>query len=80
MASHSYKLPAMSVPLTRVYRGTYLESVHRGSIAVVDSRGKLLADFDDVDSDDIPMAIDGCGVPRCPGTATAALCPSPTAG
>ena len=33
----------MSVPLTRVYRGPYLESVHRGSIAVVDSHGKLLA-------------------------------------
>ena len=40
---HSYTLLAMSVPLTRVYRGTQLESVHRGSIAVVDSRGKLLA-------------------------------------
>src|SRR5687768_18479190 len=34
---------AMSVPLTRVYRGTHLESVHRGSIAVVDARGRLLA-------------------------------------
>ena len=33
----------MSVPLTRVYRGPHLESVHRGSIAVVDSHGKLLA-------------------------------------
>ncbi|MGZ5433862.1 MAG: asparaginase [Thermoanaerobaculia bacterium] len=33
----------MSVPLTNVYRGTHLESVHRGSIAVVDSRGTLLA-------------------------------------
>jgi L-asparaginase II len=33
----------MAVPLTHVYRGTHLESVHRGSIAVVDSRGKLLA-------------------------------------
>lgn len=33
----------MSVPLTRVYRGGYLESVHRGSIAVVDARGTLLA-------------------------------------
>src|SRR5215212_4114278 len=33
----------MSVPLTHVYRGTRLESVHRGSIAVVDSRGRLLA-------------------------------------
>ncbi|MEO8379337.1 MAG: asparaginase [Acidobacteriota bacterium] len=33
----------MSVPLTRVYRGTQLESVHRGSIAVVDARGTLLA-------------------------------------
>jgi L-asparaginase II len=33
----------MSVPLTRIYRGTHLESVHRGSIAVVDSRGTLLA-------------------------------------
>ncbi len=39
----AYTLPAMSVPLTHVYRGTQLESVHRGSIAVVDSRGKLLA-------------------------------------
>lgn len=33
----------MSVPLTNVYRGAQLESVHRGSIAVVDSRGTLLA-------------------------------------
>jgi L-asparaginase II len=33
----------MSVPLTRVYRGGLLESVHRGSIAVVDARGTLLA-------------------------------------
>jgi len=33
----------MSVPLTRVYRGGLVESVHRGSIAVVDSRGTLLA-------------------------------------
>lgn len=33
----------MSVPLTRVFRGAELESVHRGSIAVVDARGRLLA-------------------------------------
>ena len=33
----------MSVPLAQVYRGAYLESVHRGSIAVVDSHGTLLA-------------------------------------
>src|SRR3990170_7481351 len=33
----------MSVPLTNVYRGTHLESVHTGSIAVVDSAGRLLA-------------------------------------
>lgn len=33
----------MSVPLTRVYRGNEVESVHRGSIAVVDARGKLIA-------------------------------------
>lgn len=33
----------MSVPLTRVYRGGHLESEHRGSIAVVDARGTLLA-------------------------------------
>src|SRR6185295_7669447 len=33
----------MSVPLTRVYRGGLVESVHRGSIAVVDARGRLLA-------------------------------------
>lgn len=33
----------MSVPLAKVYRGAHLESVHRGSIAVVDSRGTLLA-------------------------------------
>ena len=33
----------MSVELTRVYRGGLVESVHRGSIAVVDSRGALLA-------------------------------------
>jgi L-asparaginase II len=29
--------------LTRIYRGAHLESYHSGSIAVVDSRGKLLA-------------------------------------
>lgn len=33
----------MSVELTRVYRGGLVESVHRGSIAVVDANGKLLA-------------------------------------
>lgn len=33
----------MSVRLTNVYRGTHLESYHSGSIAVVDSRGRLLA-------------------------------------
>jgi L-asparaginase II len=33
----------MSVSLTRVYRGDEVESVHRGSIAVVDARGKLIA-------------------------------------
>jgi L-asparaginase II len=33
----------MSVSLTRVYRGTEVESVHRGSIAVVDARGRLIA-------------------------------------
>jgi L-asparaginase II len=33
----------MSAPLTRVYRGGLLESVHHGSIAVVDARGTLLA-------------------------------------
>jgi L-asparaginase II len=33
----------MSVVLTRVYRGGLVESVHRGSIAVVDAHGKLLA-------------------------------------
>ena len=33
----------MSVPLAHVYRGAHLESVHRGSIAVVDSHGTLLA-------------------------------------
>jgi L-asparaginase II len=33
----------MSVPLTHVVRGGLVESVHRGSIAVVDSRGTLLA-------------------------------------
>src|SRR5687767_4350795 len=33
----------MSIPLTRVYRGADVESVHRGSVAVVDARGKLLA-------------------------------------
>jgi L-asparaginase II len=32
-----------SVVLTSVYRGSYVESVHRGSIAVVDSLGRLLA-------------------------------------
>lgn len=38
-----YTPQPMSIPLTRVYRGTEIESVHRGSIAVVDSRGRLLA-------------------------------------
>ena len=33
----------MSVPLARVLRGSEIESVHRGSIAVVDSAGRLLA-------------------------------------
>jgi L-asparaginase II len=33
----------VSVPLAHVYRGSEVESVHRGSIAVVDSHGRLLA-------------------------------------
>jgi L-asparaginase II len=33
----------MSVPLTNVYRGSLLESTHRGSIAVVDATGRLVA-------------------------------------
>src|SRR5688572_23116796 len=33
----------MSVPLAKVYRGGHLESVHRGSIAIVDAKGSLLA-------------------------------------
>ncbi|HYH05951.1 MAG TPA: asparaginase [Thermoanaerobaculia bacterium] len=33
----------MSVSLTRVLRGGQVESIHRGSIAVVDARGRLLA-------------------------------------
>jgi L-asparaginase II len=33
----------MSVPLTRIYRGDHLESLHRGSIAIVDAKGTLLA-------------------------------------
>jgi len=33
----------MGVPLAKVYRGNRLESFHSGSIAVVDSRGRLLA-------------------------------------
>ncbi len=33
----------MSISLTRVLRGSEVESVHRGSIAVVDARGKLIA-------------------------------------
>lgn len=33
----------MSVSLTRLFRGGIVESVHRGSIAVVDARGRLLA-------------------------------------
>ena len=33
----------MSIVLTRVFRGGLVESVHRGSIAVVDAHGKLLA-------------------------------------
>ena len=33
----------MSVPLTRVFRGGRVESVHRGSIAIVSASGKLLA-------------------------------------
>ncbi|MFP5247043.1 MAG: asparaginase [Thermoanaerobaculia bacterium] len=33
----------MSIPLTRVFRGGELESVHRGSIAIVDAHGRLLA-------------------------------------
>src|SRR5215211_9535864 len=33
----------MSAILARVYRGSEVESVHRGSIAIVDARGNLLA-------------------------------------
>lgn len=33
----------MSVPLTRVIRGGEVESVHRGSIAIVDASGRLVA-------------------------------------
>jgi L-asparaginase II len=33
----------MSVPLANVYRGAQLESSHRGSIAVVDATGRLVA-------------------------------------
>lgn len=33
----------MSIRLTRVFRGSEVESVHRGSIAVVDAQGKLIA-------------------------------------
>ncbi len=33
----------MALPLARVYRGNHLESFHSGSIAVVDSLGRLLA-------------------------------------
>ena len=33
----------MSVPLSNVYRGPHLESTHRGSIAVVDAAGRLVA-------------------------------------
>lgn len=37
----------MSARLTNVYRGGLIESFHTGSIAVVDSRGRLLACFGD---------------------------------
>jgi L-asparaginase II len=33
----------MSIPLTTVYRGGRVESVHHGSVALVDSRGRLVA-------------------------------------
>lgn len=33
----------MSIPLVSVYRGPHLESTHRGSIAVVDAQGRLVA-------------------------------------
>ena len=33
----------MSVAMTRVYRGGFAESVHCGSVAVVDARGRLVA-------------------------------------
>src|SRR5215213_7530251 len=33
----------MAIPMTRVFRGGLVESVHRGSIAIVDARGKLVA-------------------------------------
>jgi L-asparaginase II len=33
----------VGIPLAKVYRGNHLESFHSGSIAVVDSRGRLLA-------------------------------------
>src|SRR5438034_8630966 len=35
------------IPLARVYRGGHLESFHSGSIAVVDSEGRLLASAGD---------------------------------
>ena len=36
------ELPTMSTPLVSVSRGELVESLHRGHIAVVDSRGKVL--------------------------------------
>ena len=36
--------------LARVYRGSHVESVHRGSVAVVDERGRLLAHCGDAET------------------------------
>ncbi len=38
-----------SVPLVQVIRGSRLEAVYRGTMAVVDARGQLIASVGDAD-------------------------------
>jgi L-asparaginase II len=44
-------VPTASPVLARVYRGSRVESAHRGSAAVVDARGRRLAECGDADAD-----------------------------
>ena len=52
----------MGVPLARVYRGNTLESFHNGSIAVVDSNGRLRKLTYHTDLDKVAAAAGQAGV------------------